>query len=73
LRKRLAYFEDVFTKTSLIGFESTDSETGRNELEEFKCELLRKINRRYNSGDHFEKYLEYEQTEEIMEDDQMQV
>lgn len=52
LRKRLAYFEDMLTKTSLIGFEDgVDNNDGKNsrhdDLEEFKCNLLRKINNRW--------------------------
>ena len=48
LKKRLAYFEDAFTKTSLVGFESSDGESNKNDFEEFRNELLRKINKKFN-------------------------
>jgi hypothetical protein len=33
LKKQLEYFEDVFAKSSLLGFDNIGSSVGRNELE----------------------------------------
>lgn len=40
----MAYFEDFFAKSSLLGFDNnTNSTVGRNELEQFQRQLLKKI------------------------------
>lgn len=35
LKKQLAYFEDVFAKSSLLGFDNMNDNVGRTELENF--------------------------------------
>jgi hypothetical protein len=35
LKKQLSYFEDVFAKSSLLGFEPMGGNINRNDLEEF--------------------------------------
>jgi hypothetical protein len=45
LKKQLAYFEDVFAKSSLIGFDNIgNSNVNKNDLEEFQRQLIHKIN-----------------------------
>lgn len=46
LKKQLTYFEDVFAKSSLLGFDQVSPSLNRNDLEEFQKTLLRKINAR---------------------------
>ena len=46
LKKQLAYFEDVFAKSSLLGFDPMGGNINRNDLEEFQKSLLKKINSR---------------------------
>jgi len=46
LKKQLAYFEDIFAKSSLVGFENmgVGNNVSKSDLEEFQRSLLRKIN-----------------------------
>lgn len=49
LKKQLAYFEDIFAKTSLVGFDNySPGNISRSDLEEFQRNLLSKINSRFN-------------------------
>lgn len=71
LKKQLAYFEDVFAKSSLLGFDNmnttTNSNVGRNELEEFQRQLLKKIDSKLfkNEIEHEEGYI-YDNTLEMI-------
>ena len=43
----MTYFEDVFAKSSLLGYEApTNSNINKNDLEEFQKNLLLNINQR---------------------------
>jgi len=42
LKRQVAYFEDIFAKTSLLGCDS--GSISKNDLEDFQKQLLRKIN-----------------------------
>ena len=44
LKKQVQYFEDIFAKTSLLGFDHSPNSLNKNDLEEFQKNLLRKIN-----------------------------
>jgi hypothetical protein len=47
LKKQLAYFEDIFAKSSLLGFEpSNKGAVNKSDLEKFQKNLLKKINKR---------------------------
>ena len=47
LKKQLAYFEDIFAKSSLLGFDPNNSSAvNKSDLEEFQKNLLKKINKR---------------------------
>lgn len=46
LKKQLSYFEDVFAKSSLVGYDSMNNNINRSDLEEFQRNLLKKINSR---------------------------
>ena len=48
LKKQISYFEDVFAKSQLIGFDTLN----RNELEEFKRSLLTKLNATFADQKH---------------------
>ncbi|CDW72333.1 bzip transcription factor family protein [Stylonychia lemnae] len=62
LKKQLQYFEDVFAKSSLLGFDQASPNVNRNDLEEFQRSLLRKINQRF---------LHERELEVVQEDDQL--
>jgi hypothetical protein len=47
LKKQLSYFEDVFAKSSLLGYDPMNANINRNDLEEFQRNLLKKINSRF--------------------------
>ena len=47
LKKQLAYFEDIFAKSSLLGFDPvSQNAVNKNDLEEFQKNLLKKINQK---------------------------
>eukprot|EP00347_Sterkiella_histriomuscorum_P014129 403362056 len=65
LKKQLSFFEDVFAKSSLVGFDQMNSNINRNDLQEFQVNLLKKINARLHSN----KELEVIPEDDLMNDD----
>jgi hypothetical protein len=47
LKKQLTYFEDIFAKSSLLGYDNMGGNINRNDLEVFQKNLLKKINARF--------------------------
>eukprot|EP00347_Sterkiella_histriomuscorum_P023779 403333418 len=62
LQKQLAYFEDVFAKSQLLGYDSfCGVGIKKNELEEFKRSIINKINATFSDEetDQFENSLDF--------------
>ena len=57
LKKQLAYFEDVFAKSSLLGFDNVNANVNKNDLEEFQRQLLKKIDSKLFKSEQDEAYL----------------